>query len=181
MRTIVAIIGVPATGKSTLMKALMEEYVGDWVDESIPYMSYVYSSYANAVVFGKYEDGEQYPGTDRLPLNVQPVAENFVRDHPNTRIIFEGDRLSSGTFLEFCADLPDTEFHIVHLQAASDIVNFRHKDRADTQNEIFLKGRETKYANIKKNFLLMDYITDHKHETPEDTKKIVSTILEWLK
>ena len=181
MRTIVAIIGVPATGKSTLMKALMEELASDWGLSSIPYLAYHFSDITQTYVLGKYEDGEVFSGTDKLSMSCQPIAEKFVSEHRDDNFLFEGDRLSSGTFLEFCADLPDTEFHIVHLQAASDIVNFRHKDRADTQNETFLKGRETKYANIKKNFLLMDYITNYKHETPEDTKKIVSTILEWLK
>ena len=82
--------------------------------------------------------------------------------------------------MEYLADLNDVDFQIIIIEADKDIVEQRHVDRADTQNETFLKGRKTKYENLRSNMVLMPYIKVFKNNTTDDLEKIVSHLAKEL-
>jgi len=180
MRKIIAIIGLPATGKSTIMKKFLEKASPTWeCVEEVPLVTAHYSPTRDVYVLGKYEEGEKFPGTDRYSMAVQPAAIKFVQTCKDN-IVFEGDRLNTVSFLEFLAEQPDTELQILVITANPAIIESRHKDRADTQSEQFKKGRETKIENVRSNFMLMDNIKTFEHNTPQDTDHIVEYLTSQL-
>jgi len=174
MKKIIAIGGEPATGKSTLIKEFMKTAT-DWEPMSpVPLINGYFSYDYDLALLGKYEEGEQFPGTDRFSMAVQPQAEKYLywleeMNAPHPNVLFEGDRLFNAKFLEFCLTLEHLfELHIILLKASRNQIDFRHKDRKDSQDEKFIKGRRTKYENIKANFALSPYIETWMNETPED-------------
>lgn len=178
-RKVIMVTGMPGTGKSTLFRAFMSR-INDWESVPLKNLAHHLSKSQNLVILGKYEDGEVFPGTDRLGLNVQPYAKQFLIDNPDLNVLFEGDRLGNQSFAEFISELPNTEFHIIKLNADSRTLSLRYKERGSDQSEQFLRGRETKIAGITRNFFLMSYIEEHTHETPEDTQVLVNRIRELL-
>lgn len=174
-RKIIAIGGVPATGKSTIMKAFLNQpfVSGNRLDLERPLVPYQWYDHISLEVLGRYDDGEKFPGTDRFSMAVQPKAVEFV-NHSYNNILFEGDRLFTASFLEHCAE--HGELQILIITTNPTIIEARHIDRADTQSDQFKTGRETKIDNIRSNFMLMDYIKTFEHNTPADT----ATIVEYL-
>jgi chloramphenicol 3-O-phosphotransferase len=176
MRKIIAMIGQPACGKSTIMRAFLER-VAPWQEvELTKLVPSLYNKGTDTHVLGRYAKDAPFPGTDRFSMAVQPQAIQFVKDNPTANIVFEGDRLGTQSFLEFCADQPDTEFHLMVVSVSDGTLEVRHVNRGDTQSEIFKKGRETKVSNLRSNMTLMGYITEFRNESPEDTRLAV----EWM-
>jgi len=70
--------------------------------------------------------------------------------------------------------LPDTELHIVFLNAPKTVLEQRYKDRGSDQSEQFLRGRETKYSNLLSNFDLMPYITEFANTNLEEQGKVLA-------
>jgi len=55
MRNIFAIGGIPGTGKTTLMNAIMKSIADDWVAEKpVDLLDSIYSKSRDTYVFGKY-------------------------------------------------------------------------------------------------------------------------------
>lgn len=178
---VIAIGGVPGTGKTTLMKKIIE-FADDWeVVKPIDLLDSIYSKTLDTYILGKYQpyyDGEGYAqGTDRLSMAVQPKAQEFVKT-TTSNIIFEGDRLFNQSFLEFCHEQKPT--HINVLTVSKDTLESRYKDRGSEQSEKFLQGRETKYANIATNFVLMSVTKDHVNENEDDQNAILNDVRKQL-
>jgi hypothetical protein len=168
-------IGQPACGKSTIMRAFLER-VAPWQEvELTKLVPSLYNKGTDTHVLGRYAKDEPFPGTDRYSMAVQPQAIEFIKN-TKSNVVFEGDRLGTQSFLEFLADQPDTTFHIVHVSVADSTLESRHTSRGDSQSEIFKKGRETKVSNLRSNMTLMGYIIDFPNETPDDTRAVV----EWM-
>lgn len=173
-----AIGGVPASGKSTLIKTYMEE-TGNWESEKSHDLLYnEYNKELDLYILGKYGKEETFPGTDRLSMAVQPKAIEWIKS-TNHNILFEGDRLFTRTFLDFLSEL-DAEFKILVLNTKDSLLESRHVSREDSQNETFLKSRETKISNIKSSLFLSDYIEDVDNDTEEDLQKNVKIIQSWF-
>lgn len=184
MPKIIAMGGVPATGKTTLMKKLIAR-ADDWKflkPEKL--LDTMYSKQLNCVVLGKYEDdGNQFQGTDRLSMAVQPDAEKFFQGlaerKEKVNVIFEGDRLFNSKTMNLLSDLfSEKDFRVIVLQAEHGIVEQRHIDRKDNQDEKFKRGRETKVGNICGNLALMDYIDTMQNNNFADQQKIIDYINE---
>jgi GTPase SAR1 family protein len=179
MRKLIAIGGLPAAGKTTIMKKFLE---GKYLEKKEPekLVTAMYDGQYDLYIVGDYSDPEEkFPGLDRLSMAVQPEAIKFLKK-TKSNILFEGDRLFTASFLEEAANLVDAgelELKIVIINADPLLVEQRHKDRADTQTEKFLKGRATKYENIQSSFLLMSYIEVMNNNTEEDLRAIVN----WLR
>lgn len=174
MRRIVAIGGVPGTGKTTLVREYMKGK--DWVSvEPEKTLSGLYNKETDTYVLGKYEDGEVFAGTDRLSMAVQPAAQKFIKE-TKSNVLFEGDRLFNQSFLEFCYDLPNVDLTILLLEAPETLLKQRYQDRGSNQSDKFLQGRATKYNNIKNNLFLSDRVKTLNHISSSDTKSALSLI-----
>jgi len=171
---VIAIGGEPGAGKSTLMKKILEK--NNWLkvyDEVklVPYMQY-----DTNYILGKYDDGETFSGTDRMSMAVQPEAVKFLASLPaDSVVLFEGDRLFTASFLEHCVDNYDTD--ILYLETDKTIREERYKERGSNQNETWLRGRESKIANILSNMQLMFNTTKFKNNTLQDQNIIVDYIM----
>jgi hypothetical protein len=179
MTNLIAIGGVPATGKTTLMFEVID-LADDWeIVKPQKLLDAMYSKKLNLYVLGKYEnDGNIFQGTDRLSMAVQPDAEKFINELTDSNVIFEGDRLFNQKFLEHCVDKTNTK--IIVLVADKKIVDQRHVDRNDNQNDKFKNGRETKVSNISGSLMLFDYIHMMKNQNYDDQKIVMDVIKDFL-
>jgi broad-specificity NMP kinase len=171
-RKLIAVGGSPGTGKTTLFRKYMEDKAFQPV-EPAKLVTAMYNTDRDLYILGKYEEGEVFAGTDRLSMAVQPALTEWIASH-NCNILFEGDRVFNQSFLEFAMGLPNTELHIVFLNAPKDVLEQRYKDRGSDQSEQFLRGRETKYSNLLSNFDLMPYITEFANTNLEEQAKVLA-------
>jgi len=182
MRKLIAIGGLPASGKTTLMKKFMEGLTLERI-EPVKLVVSMHDQKNNLTIHGDYSDpGEKFPGLDRWSMAVQPAAVEFLKS-TKTNILFEGDRIFTASYLEQAGELADAnelELHVIILEADPKIVHQRHIDRADTQTKQFLKGRDTKYDNIRASFVLMPYITVMQNNTLDDMEHTLTWLNEKL-
>lgn len=158
---IVALIGEPATGKSVIVSRVLANIAtynpgfSYFKYKTLNGLRYVISSPdAPIYVLGSYEPGERFPGTDRLSMAVQPAALEWLRliswKEPNARILFEGDRLGTKSFLSECSKLFELKLFVTECSEEEKARN--HAARSDSQREAFLKSRKTKIENLKAAF-----------------------------
>jgi broad-specificity NMP kinase len=179
MRKIIAVGGVPGTGKTTLFRKFMEGM--EWEKmEPLKMLPMLYNKEHNLYILGKYEDGETFAGTDRLSMAVQPIAQEFVKTCTGN-ILFEGDRIFNQSFLEFATNLNSIDVQVVYLKAPQSILEQRYVDRGSDQSETFLKGRATKYNNILSSFDLMSYITEFNNTNLEEQSAVLRFLEKHLK
>lgn len=166
---ILAIGGEPGSGKSTLMKRVIEHLGVEPKYDSFKLVPYLQKD--NIYILGKYEEGEVFSGTDRMSMAVQPEAVKFLESLPKDSIvIFEGDRLFNSSFLEHCNDNYDTQ--IIYLKTDKSVREERYKERGSEQNETWLRGRESKISNILTNMNLM-FITETYENNNFDQQTVV--------
>jgi dephospho-CoA kinase len=152
---VIAIGGNPGSGKSTLMKRVIEFYTPEKKYDAFKLVPYLQNN--NIYILGKYDDGEVFSGTDRMSMAVQPEAIKFLASLPEDSIVlYEGDRLFTSSFLEDCSEKYDLK--IIHLSTSVEVREERYKERSSNQNVTWLQGRETKINNILTNMSLMFFI-----------------------
>jgi broad-specificity NMP kinase len=179
MRKILAVIGRPGVGKTTLFKKIIDEQK-DWIaKEPVKLVPTLYNEKYDCHILGKYEEGEIFAGTDRMSMAVQPAAVDFI-SNCNSNIIFEGDRLTNSKFFNFLSSLPDTEFKIIVLTADEKLLTERYSDRGSDQSETFLKGRKSKISNIQTNMDFLFIIESYSNNTLDDQKIILDKINSFL-
>lgn len=153
MRTLY-VVGLPGSGKSTLMKAIIDRHGATGVhvaDQPVPHLRY----HADGRDLGLWEIGrrrESFSGTDALAMNINPRAIAWVQMLGETGgptwLLGEGDRLALVSFLAACPNLT-----VVHLDTPPDVARERATARAATlgvppQAEAWWKGRATKVRNL---------------------------------
>ena len=174
---VIAIGGEPGSGKSTLMKEIINHYGVQPKYNSFKLVPYLQKD--NIYVLGKYEEGEVFSGTDRMSMAVQPEAVKFLKSLSNNSIVlFEGDRLFTASFLEHCLD--KYNLSIIYLSTTKQIREDRYKERGSNQNETWLQGRETKISNIMSNMTLMFNTFKYVNNTFEEQKHILDVIYEMV-
>lgn len=182
MKRFAAIIGLPGSGKTTLMRELMSNY--DWTyDKPIDLVeSYVSGS---TRLIGKYEEGEVFAGTDRLSMAVQPKFIEYLENNQDEVIIFEGDRLTSVALFDKVEKL-GYDMRIFVLKASEETLQKRYKERGSDQSEKFIQGRRTKIANVEERFgdnVLFGEsgcVVECVNETPEQMHQNIKTILNFI-
>lgn len=174
---VIAIGGEPGSGKSTLMKEIILHYGVEPKYDAFKLVPYLQKD--NIYVLGKYEEGEVFSGTDRMSMAVQPEAIKFLASLPNDAVVlFEGDRLFTASFLEYCID--EYDLNIIYLSTTKLIREERYKERGSNQNETWLQGRETKISNIMSNMTLMFNTFKYVNNTLEEQKHILDVIYEMV-
>lgn len=151
---IAALIGEPATGKTTIARALIDDLSpGERFKRGL----IVGSRHAldKVIVLGNYSDpNHKFSGTDRMSMACQPEVELFLaqtrENAPHWSIFFEGDRLGNISFLRRCESIAETQIYF--LETDYFLKKERHEKRGDNQTEKFLRSRQTKVANIVKEF-----------------------------
>ena len=177
---IVGICGEPATGKSTLMRALLGRMDGEeqtWHPEKWGTLEYL--QMGDFYVLGKYDE-HPFDGTDRLSMAVINDAEAFLLKLIGTDavILFEGDRLYCDRFIKFI--VRNSQFMLIELVNSATESNQRRKERAGTginQSETFLKSRRTKYRNLRTKF---PFIRRALNCNLSDQATVLSTILDFI-
>lgn len=180
MITVIAIGGEPATGKTTLMRALLEKLQAPQKFETGGVSGYI-SRTSRAVVLGLYAEGEKFAGTDRFAMNIQPKAERFLFSLAASSgfdgyiVYYEGDRIFNGKMFDFLKD-KGIAHKIYVLESGEQALKMRHALREDTQNETWLRGRKTKIETIRRGRTC----EVRQHNTIDDTVKIVDELTEKL-
>ena len=128
---LIYLIGMPGTGKSTVMKEFMSRHDG-WERERATELLDTHVS-GNIRVLGKYEEGETFSGTDRLSMAVAPKAIEWISKTPDEVIIGEGDRLNNKAFFEKAKELG--ELHIIKLTVSDEERKRRYEERGSNQSE----------------------------------------------
>ena len=183
MTKLIYLIGLPGTGKSTIMKQFMANR--DWKQERVIDLLDTHVS-GRIRVLGKYEEGETFSGTDRLSMAVAPKAIEWMNTAPNEVIIGEGDRLNNKAFFEAAKSVGDLT--IIHLTVSDEERQRRYDERGSDQSEKFISTVRTKVKNIVEEFgdkttlfgAEKGNVTTMTHETPEDTKEILKYLNEKL-
>lgn len=178
---LIYLIGLPGTGKSTVMKEFMSRFDG-WVQDR-PIDLLDTHVCGNVRVLGKYEEGETFSGTDRLSMAVAPKAIEYFTSNPEEIIIGEGDRLNNKAVFNSVEDKV-----IIHLTVSDEERQRRYDERGSEQSDKFIKIVQTKCKNILDEFgdkqtifgEEKGCIVEFKHETSEDTNKIVEYINKFL-
>lgn len=179
---LIYLIGIPGTGKSTVMKQFMTHFQ-DWKAERVTDLLDTHVS-GNVRVLGKYEEGETFSGTDRLSMAVAPKAIEWAQTHPREYIVGEGDRLNNKAFF-----YSFEERVIIHLTVSDEERQRRYEERGSNQPDKFIQTCKTKCANILESFGDRQTIfgeekgcvVEFQHETPEDTDKVVEYMLSIVK
>jgi hypothetical protein len=176
---LINIIGVPTSGKSTLMRSLLSRF-GEGV-ELEPMKLFKCTVFGDILVLGRYPAGETFGGTDKLSYGCIPKFKEFitkaVKDYEH--IIFEGDRFGTANLIEFLLDemSEKTEVRVfVLLLSDMEEEHKRHKLRDDNQSEAWLKGRRTLIDNLLMNLMLMGRLDERYNDNMESSKKIEQEI-----
>lgn len=151
------LVGVPGSGKTTLARRLFRGVGGEV--KKVPNVSWTeYSEDLCAIG----HERETFGGTDALGM----AAQNHVlawldSDEGSHRYVFaEGDRLANARFFEQVTEA-GFDLTVVLLDMPPAVVERRRNKRNETigkeQNETWLRGRETKVANIAHNWVDPDW------------------------
>jgi molybdopterin-guanine dinucleotide biosynthesis protein len=170
----VAIGGVPATGKTTLMEKVMFNLNPKKIFKYGLLRGYVVK---DIYILGVYNKGETFGGTDKLSMAVQKDYEKFIQKKVG-HCIFEGDRLFTSKNL--CNLLLNYDTKIILLENDEDTLKKRHLLRGDNQSIKFIKGRATKLQNIKENKLLTAHLDIYTLNTEQESEDLANKIVQYL-
>lgn len=169
----VAIGGIPGTGKTTLMRKLLNSNISELKEFRKLVKGHEYDE---LIVLGDYSDNDKvFAGSDTFSMAVQPEAEAFFEENMKN-VIFEGDRIFNSKMLEFIDSRYD--LLVVILEADDAVVQERYKERGSEQSDKFINGRKTKYENVKKNSNIK--VCAVNHNDGNDTDGIIMGINNFL-
>jgi hypothetical protein len=173
----VAIGGVPASGKTTLMRNYLYLLKPNKKFQKGLLRGY-HDTKSDTSVLGIYDLGEVFAGTDKLSMAVQKDFESYVAMH-DKNIVFEGDRLFTANNLKLLNQ--DYDIRIIILEGDSATLEKRHEQRGDKQTEKFKKGRLTKIQNIKEDKELSNIIELVSLRDLEESKSLAKDLFEFTK
>ena len=161
--------GVPATGKTTIMKQIKKQLQVDSFFEKGILKGYT-DKKKNNYIFGVYNN-ELFEGTDKLSMAVQPKAIEFIKEKKFQSIFIEGDRLFKPSFINQIKKIVDLNIYI--LQVDSQNIENRHIVRGDEQSENWLRAKKTTVDNIKNNHPVHLLINNNKTHIIENIEYII--------
>ena len=163
------ISGVPASGKTTIMKVLRERFIGEGRQARLGRARWIERADGRVKMLGVF-DGSTFEGTDRLSMTCIEDVIPWVRDLQDQIeryiLLLEGDRLMNERFLK------TTRARVFCLTVQPQTLAERHKRRRDTQGEAFLRSRETKLRNLSATYRF----TFLQNDTPQEMKDNIEII-----
>jgi dephospho-CoA kinase len=166
---VIALGGEPASGKTTLLKRIRKNFP-NLTEFKSGLVRGEYCPYNKVYFVGVFDD-TMFEGTDKLSLSVQPAFIEFVRNTPDAKIVYEGDRLFNASVFEQLKSV------IFILELSPSIHKARHSQRGHSQNETFLKGRKTKIENTKNTFNHTILHNDYEKDIEINESEIMKVLL----
>lgn len=173
------IIGVPAAGKSTLVREVTREAIAEpGTVGGVAVVTYRVAGIPIARELGRRRD--KFSGTDALSMSVLPKALGALeamRDSAMHQVFAEGDRLANMRFLT-AARNQGWSVVVLHLKVSDATAAFRRAERGSTQNEGWLRGRHTKVANLARDARAAGFpvLTVHGEGTPAEVAAQVASV-----
>jgi len=176
-KKVTIIIGEPATGKSTLIRRLMEGQ--SYQFRQLKWVPHHINLQRNSAILGDYTDqSETYPGSDRLSMAVQPHARQWIKESSPDHVLMEGDRLGNMKFIkELIVDGHDVK--VIRLMANETTRKFRSNLQQREQDDKFLRSRKTKILNMHNELAALPGMAYQAvpHINSTDTRFIVSNLM----
>lgn len=143
MNHLLYMIGIPGSGKSTLMARALE---------GVPVIGQASKPFAHVVYSGGCQLGrlrKEFSGTDALSMSVQPtVVEWLEKSCPYSIVVAEGDRLGNASFFLRVRQMTDWQLTLVYLDTPLEVAQQRCKGRGSAQDPTWWRGRVTKVSNL---------------------------------
>lgn len=166
---VVYVAGVPASGKSTLMKRVRALSFVNSTEFKFGKCRGIKSENGRLYMLGVF-DGSNFEGTDKLPMDVINDAIAFIKtlDSKEERFVVfaEGDRLFNIRFLN------EVKAVLLLIDASSEELAARHLTRGDNQTETFLKRCRSKVENFANQYNVKRVFNNNE----ADTNKILKSI-----
>lgn len=144
-KSLTLIGGLPATGKTTLMRQIRTQLGKDY--SKLEYGLLRYEDYLNHVILGIYNEEDTFAGTDKLSMAVMKDVTSFLRTNEK-KVLVEGDRLFNKKFIDTAISLGyDVNIQICTVTNFNELLK-RYQKRGKMQSDSFIKGRHTKIVNI---------------------------------
>ena len=184
---LIPIIGAPAVGKSSIIRALFgEEYVEtppNLIEPQPLFKCTEYNDYLftgnRVLLLGQYDEGT-FSGTDSWSYSVLAKGsfESFIEEQSKNydKIIFEGDRLTSK--VEWLTENYDTKVFMLTITPEEE--QRRQDARGNLQNKTWISGRHSQMNNMLTNFFLREHITVMPNNTLEEQKEVITELVEVL-
>lgn len=144
-------IGVPGSGKTTLMRNKLEEFrkvePDEWVKEG--FVTYHKFPSQKVIVLGKYDE-RTFSGTDTWSKAAGVKFRQWLLDNEESlkdwTITGEGERLSNNPNLD--AMFATGNMELVLVQVSDEELDRRRAARNNTQNESWMRGMQTRIRNL---------------------------------
>jgi hypothetical protein len=152
---IVYYIGVPGTGKTTLMRMILNEQRMVEADEFVKEGLVTYHRFAKqkVIILGKYDEGT-FAGTDTWSKGVGPKFRQWLVDnrekYSDWAVFGEGERLSNQPNMD--AMFEGESMKLVCLKVSEEELERRRAARNNVQNESWMKGMRTRIENLCKRY-----------------------------
>ena len=167
----IAIGGVPATGKTTLMKKILTKFT--YQNFKFGLLRGHFIKDKNLIIMGIYNN-DIFCGTDKLSMAVNQDFIKYIKLNKRN-ILFEGDRLFTLNNIKLIKESYKTRTII--LENDQKTLDSRHLDRNDNQSAQFLKGRITKISNICNYF---NDIEIHTLNNIDQSNNLANQIIEYF-
>lgn len=167
MKRLCYLIGVPGSGKTTLMTAVLAPFDGIEADKPLPHVSF-----RNGRVAWLGKQRPPFGGTDALAMNIQPKVLAWMQSPmaPDW-IIGEGDRLGCQSFFRESERI-GYQLQVLWLDTPLAVAAARREERrlsigAEPQNERWVGGRVTKVERLWKYYEAVGKIADTNQHSDE--------------
>ena len=173
-RKVTMVVGETCVGKSAIISTLMAQYKQFGWGFALKPFAHHYSERRRVTILGRYDEEHQFPGTVRLSMSVQPLAQEWIeRDPLQHNVLFEGDRLGNLKMAKHLIERYD--FMLVVVRTDPEVLAAR-RGAERTQPDTFVKGRATKIANIVAGLPPGSSVAFLENNAPQD----VGNNAEWL-
>lgn len=167
--------GIPCSGKSTLMRSIIESLGSH--EDCEPMKLFPCQKHDDILVVGRYPIGETFGGTDRISYGAISKFRDFIeQEKPKYKhILVEGDRFFRATDIEWLVSEHDVKVYI--LKVSPEVEKQRHISRGDEQSEKWLQTRRTLINNLQTNFMIVDELNIRQTDDSQTLNKVRQEIL----